>query len=99
MQYNYSIQLRLDHVVLLWQQRVDSAVSIHCVEMVGIMPLLLSTCDDPMYPGPMKRIAYEYNRHTIQQSRWNDTGLRADFARAILGWRLGHEPPARSCPN
>ena len=24
------------------------------------MPMLLSTCDDPMYPGPMKRIAYEY---------------------------------------
>ena len=24
------------------------------------LPLLLWTCDDPMYPGPMKRIAYEY---------------------------------------
>ena len=39
---------------------MDSTVSIHWVKCVRDLPLLLWTCDDPMYPGPMKRIAYEY---------------------------------------
>lgn len=37
-------------------------------------PQLLRTCDDPMYPGPMKRIAYEYK-----------TGNNPDGTAAVYG--------------
>jgi RHS repeat-associated protein len=40
----------------------------------GDMPLLLKTCDDPMYAGPMKRISYEYK-----------TGTNADQTVAVYG--------------
>jgi RHS repeat-associated protein len=45
----------------------------------GDMPLLLKTCDDPMYAGPMKRISYEYK-----------TGPNADQTAAVYGqvWRV-----------
>jgi len=40
----------------------------------GDMPLLLKTCDDPMFAGPMKRISYEYK-----------TGTNADQTVAVYG--------------
>jgi RHS repeat-associated protein len=36
----------------------------YCNANVAGMPLLLKTCDDPMYPGAMKRISYEYKPAT-----------------------------------
>jgi RHS repeat-associated protein len=45
----------------------------------GDTPLLLKTCEDPMYPGPMKRISYEYK-----------TGANADGTEAVYGqvWKV-----------
>jgi len=63
-QYNYIYcsECFLDNVVYYgnpnWTARYK-----YCNSNIGdpdINPALLWTCDDPMYPGPMKRIAYEY---------------------------------------
>jgi hypothetical protein len=40
----------------------------------GDLPFLLWTADDPMYPGPMKRIAYDYK-----------TGTNSDNTAAVYG--------------
>jgi len=63
--YIYCNGCTLDHVVYynntIWTARyqyVGANVG------GGDMPLLLRTCDDPMYAGPMKRIAYDYKPAT-----------------------------------
>jgi RHS repeat-associated protein len=72
-QYNYPVG-RLTSVVYygnnLWTARYQYTGS----NIGGGMPLLLWTCDDPMYPGAMRRIAYEYK-----------TGNNADGSTAVYG--------------
>ena len=57
-QYNYSLGWLTS--VVYYGNNAWTARYQYTASNVPNMPLLLSTCDDPMYPGPMKRIAYEY---------------------------------------
>ena len=61
-QYYYYYTVWLDHVVYYsnpnWTARYQYVAA--NIGDPDTMPLLLWTCDDPMYPGPMKRIAYTY---------------------------------------
>jgi RHS repeat-associated protein len=63
--YIYCNGCRLDHVVYYnnanWTARYTY---IGANVGGGEMPPLLRTCDDPMYPGPMHKIAYTYHAAT-----------------------------------
>jgi RHS repeat-associated protein len=63
-QYYYSYTL-LDHV-LYYNNANWTARYKYCAANIGggDAPPLLWTADDPMYPGPMKRIAYDYKPAT-----------------------------------
>jgi len=63
-QYYYIYNGWLDQVVYYgnsdWTAKYQYTGSNICCDL----PLLLRTCDDPMYPGKMKRIAYDYKPET-----------------------------------
>ncbi len=56
----YYVNYALDHVVYYNNANWTARYQYTSANVGGgQMPRLLWTCDDPMYPGPMKRIAYE----------------------------------------
>ncbi len=72
--YYYSYTM-LDHVVYYSNANWTARYQYVGANVGGPdLPPLLRTCDDPMYPGPMKRIAYEYK-----------TGTNADQTAAVYG--------------
>ena len=62
-QYYYSYTM-LDHVSYYSNPNWTANYRYTGSNIGQNLPPLLWTCDDPMYPGPMKRIAYEYKPAT-----------------------------------
>jgi RHS repeat-associated protein len=58
-QYNYTYSW-LSSVVYYGNNAWTASYQYTGSNIGGDMPLLLRTCDDPMYPGPMHKIAYIY---------------------------------------
>jgi RHS repeat-associated protein len=74
-QYFYYFTAWLDHVVYYDNPTWTARYQYVAANAGGPdLPPLLWTCDDPMYPGPMKRIAYEYK-----------TGTNPDGTTAVYG--------------
>lgn len=76
-QYNYlyCTDCQLDNVVYYGNPNWTAHYQ-YCNPNVGdANPLLLLSCDDPMYAGPMKRIAYEYK----------PAGNNADGSQVVYG--------------
>src|SRR4029077_10376238 len=59
-QYSYYYWMYLDHVVYYGHPEWTAHYTYCGPNVLGDLPLLLYTCDDPMYPGPMHKIAYTY---------------------------------------
>ena len=83
--YNYIYDGWLDNVVYYghngWIARYQYTVA----NISGDLPLLLRTCDDPMYPGPMKRIAYTYK----PGDQLNDDGTTPVYGQILNEWGMG----------
>jgi RHS repeat-associated protein len=62
-QYYYSYTM-LDHVVYYSNPNWTASYQYTGSNIGQNLPPLLWTCDDPMYPGPMRRIAYQYKPAT-----------------------------------
>jgi RHS repeat-associated protein len=75
--YIYCNGCRLDRVRYYNNAAWDARYQYTNSNIGGELPPLLWTADDPMYPGPMKRIAYEYK-----------TGTNADQRAAVYGQML-----------
>jgi RHS repeat-associated protein len=62
--YIYCNGCRLDRVRYYNNAAWDARYQYCNANLPGDLPPLLWTCDDPMYAGPMKRIAYDYKPAT-----------------------------------
>src|SRR6266550_5258707 len=59
-QYSYYYWIYLDHVVYYGHPEWTAHYTYCGPNVPGDLPWLLYTCDDPMYAGPMHKIAYVY---------------------------------------
>jgi YD repeat-containing protein len=63
-QYNYNVSAWLTSVVYYGNSNWTASYQYCAANLPGDLPVLLWTCDDPMYPGPMHKIAYTYQTGT-----------------------------------